>query len=83
MPGQKPEAVFKAGAVRASVFLNTFEQNGKTIPIRKVVLEVRRSNVDALKLYETLGFSRVGVRKDYYRTEKEDAILMEVFVNKD
>ena len=41
MPGQKPEAVFKAGAVRASVFLNTFEQDGKTIPIRKVVIEVR------------------------------------------
>lgn len=37
----RPEKTFKAGAVRASVFLNTIERDGKTIPIRKVVLEVR------------------------------------------
>ena len=37
----KPEQTFKAGAVRASVFVNTFERDGKTIPIRKVVIEVR------------------------------------------
>jgi len=37
----KPEKVFKAGAVRASVFLNTFERNGQTVPVRKVVIEVR------------------------------------------
>lgn len=37
----RPEKVFKAGAVRASIFQNTFERDGKTIPIRKVVLEVR------------------------------------------
>ena len=37
----KPEKTFKMGAVRASVFLNTFQRNGQTLPIRKVVLEVR------------------------------------------
>ena len=37
----KPEKVFKMGAVRASVFLNTIEKNGASIPLRKVVLEVR------------------------------------------
>ena len=36
-----PEKTFKMGAVRASVFLNTFQRNGQTLPIRKVVLEVR------------------------------------------
>lgn len=40
----KPEQVFKAGAVRASVFLNTIQRDGKTIPIRKVVIEVRYRN---------------------------------------
>src|SRR3972149_4479515 len=37
----KPERVFKMGAVRASVFRNTFQRDGKTVPIRKVVIEVR------------------------------------------
>ena len=37
----KPEMVFKAGAVRASVFMNTFERNGQTLPLRKAALEVR------------------------------------------
>ena len=37
----KPEKVFKAGAVRASIFRNTYERNGKPMSIAKVVLEVR------------------------------------------
>ena len=37
----KPEKVFKMGAVRASVFANSFSRNGQSLPIRKVVLEVR------------------------------------------
>lgn len=37
----KPEKVFKAGAVRASIFRNTIERNGKPVSIAKVVLEVR------------------------------------------
>ena len=37
----KPEKTFKAGAVRASVFVNTIQRDGKTVAIRKVVLEVR------------------------------------------
>ena len=37
----KPETVFKVGAVRASVFLNTIEKNGQFIPLPKVAIEVR------------------------------------------
>ncbi len=37
----KPDAVFKVGAVRASVFINTFMRDGKEVPLPKVVLEVR------------------------------------------
>jgi [ribosomal protein S18]-alanine N-acetyltransferase len=39
-------------------------------------LEVRQSNVTALKLYYSLGFEQVGVRKDYYRQPCESAIVM-------
>jgi len=37
----KPEIVFKVGAVRASIFRNTIQKNGKLIPLPKVVIEVR------------------------------------------
>jgi len=39
-------------------------------------LEVRQSNIDAIKLYEKLGFERIGIHEKYYFTENEDAILM-------
>jgi len=46
----------------------------------RVVLEVRRSNLEAQRLYETLGFVQVGVRRNYYTKEGEDAILMSCFL---
>ena len=37
----QPENVFKIGAVRASVFRNTIVKAGQSIPLPKVVIEVR------------------------------------------
>ncbi|MBP7052850.1 MAG: hypothetical protein KBE65_17725 [Phycisphaerae bacterium] len=37
----KPEISFKVGAVRASVFRNIVVNNGRQIPLPKVVIEVR------------------------------------------
>jgi hypothetical protein len=37
----KPEKVFKIGAVRASIFRNVIERQGKQVPLPKVILEVR------------------------------------------
>jgi hypothetical protein len=37
----KPETVFKVGAVRASIFRNIIQKNGRAIPLPKVVIEVR------------------------------------------
>jgi ribosomal-protein-alanine N-acetyltransferase len=56
--------------------VETVMSRAMEVRAEKVVLEVRRSNLEAQKLYETLGFLRVGVRKNYYTKEKEDAILM-------
>jgi len=39
-------------------------------------LEVRRSNLRAQNLYESLGFVRLGVRKRYYEDNGEDAFIM-------
>jgi hypothetical protein len=37
----KPEKVFKMGAVRASIFRNVIVQDGRSVPLPKVVIEVR------------------------------------------
>lgn len=44
--------------------------------IHQVSLEVRESNVPARTLYESLGFRRVGIRKGYYSSTGEDALIM-------
>lgn len=41
-----------------------------------VFLEVRRSNRPAIKLYSSHGFTLVGVRRGYYRTPLEDALVL-------
>ncbi len=44
--------------------------------IREVYLEVRESNLAAIKLYLKFGFKAVGRRKRYYEDTGEDAIVM-------
>ena len=41
-----------------------------------LTLEVRASNASAIALYEKLGFQQVGLRKNYYRNPKEDALIL-------
>ena len=41
-----------------------------------LMLEVRASNEPAKSLYTKLGFELVGVRKNYYRNPKEDALIL-------
>ena len=45
--------------------------------VSDVFLEVRPSNKHAIQLYESIGFSEVGVRKGYYPADKgrEDAVI--------
>ena len=44
--------------------------------VNAVTLEVRVSNVAAIKLYESFGLKSVGVRKKYYCNPEEDALIM-------
>lgn len=45
--------------------------------VQSLLLEVRGSNSSAIALYKKIGFHNIGIRKDYYRSPKEDAILMQ------
>ena len=52
-------------------------QAGQKMGMHRVCLEVRRLNVAAIKLYESLGFTRTGCRKRYYCDTGEDALIYE------
>ena len=44
--------------------------------ITSMTLEVRLSNIAAIKLYEKFGFVSVGKRPNYYMMPSEDALIM-------
>ena len=39
-------------------------------------LEVRESNAPAIALYKAMGFTQLGLRKNYYRNPKENALIL-------
>ena len=49
--------------------------------LHTVFLEVRESNTPAVKLYESLGFTQIAVRKGYYDHPKEDAVIMNLLIS--
>ena len=60
----------------AEALINTLVENLKTMDSRCLTLEVRASNAPAIALYEKLGFSEIGRRKNYYRNPREDALIL-------
>ena len=50
------------------------EARRQSVP--RVTLEVRKSNLSAQKLYESMGFLTKGNRKGYYSDDGEDALAM-------
>jgi len=43
----------------------------------RILLEVRTDNVPAITLYESLGFTTLGIRRKYYQPSGADAYTME------
>ncbi|MDG2061179.1 MAG: ribosomal protein S18-alanine N-acetyltransferase [SAR86 cluster bacterium] len=50
----------------------------KAMGCLRIILEVRKSNIGAISLYESQGFKNLSLRKDYYKLgpKREDAIIM-------
>lgn len=60
----------------ASLMLRNFLKRKATGDALHIFLEVRESNLAAIALYESFGFSVAGRRPDYYRSPVESALVM-------
>jgi len=47
---------------------------------KKIFLEVRISNLQAINFYQKLGFSKDAIRDNYYTDNSEDALLMSLSI---
>jgi ribosomal-protein-alanine N-acetyltransferase len=60
----------------ARLLLGKVMAQARAQSISRVTLEVRKSNLAAQKLYQSMGFLTTGVRKGYYSDDGEDALAM-------
>lgn len=54
----------------------------KKINLDFLSLEVRSSNIPAIRLYEKCEFIKNGIRKNFYDSPKEDAVIMTNYIDK-
>ncbi len=64
----------RVGSAMLTAIIEDFQSEAT---LEDLLLEVRPSNVPAIKLYEKLGFKRVGERKRYY-SDGEDALVFKL-----
>ena len=64
------------GGGAGTALLQAVLREGARMGARRATLEVRRSNDAARRLYERLGFSVAGVRRAYYTSPVEDALVL-------
>ena len=61
----------------AEALMTELERRLRPKGVEKITLEVRASNEPAIRLYEKLGYGRVGLRKGYYEKPREDALILQ------
>jgi ribosomal-protein-alanine N-acetyltransferase len=65
---------YKRKGIGKKLFLFMVEI-AKQKEVKEVFLEVRKSNTEAIKFYESFHFELAGTRKDYYQDPMEDALI--------
>ena len=63
-----------------TLLLNSMLDQCKVMNYKKIFLEVRASNSQAINFYEKLGFSKDAIRNNYYTDNSEDALLMSLSI---
>ena len=64
----------------ASKMLNFVLNKLKNKKINMIMLEVQIDNFSAIRFYDSFGFNKVNIRKDYYKKGK-DAFLYNLHIN--
>ena len=64
------------GCGLATRVIDALAEFAKVLDAEQISLEVRASNAAAIGLYEKKGFFRAGVRKNFYTSPREDALVM-------
>ncbi len=60
----------------ASKMMKVLIEEGCKKNLTEFTLEVRESNLAAIRLYEKTGFQKEGIRKGFYDAPKENAVIM-------
>lgn len=60
----------------ADILLYNLIQSLQKEDINWLTLEVKVSNIPAINLYKKFGFKELGIRKNYYQDNNEDALLL-------
>ena len=55
--------------------LEILNKRCKIHELKKIILEVRESNLGAQAFYTKSGFNKIGLRKDYYQLEIKESQL--------
>ena len=50
----------------------------KSLNLKKIFVEVSVNNENAIMFYQKLNFFKIGLRKNYYKKQKSDAILLKL-----
>ena len=50
----------------------------KSLNLKNIFVEVSTNNINAIKFYNSLNFLKIGLRKNYYKKQKSDAILLKL-----
>ena len=60
------------GTILTKKLINYAKENN----LEFLSLEVRKSNNSAISVYEKCGFEKIGIRKNFYESPVEDALIM-------
>lgn len=60
--------------------MDALRERAEALSLSFLTLEVRVSNAPAIALYEKHSYKPVGIRRGYYDSPKEDALLMTLFL---
>lgn len=66
----------------AKALLTALEDEGRKLGAEAISLEVRKSNLSAIRLYEQMGYKTVGERPNFYTKPTENAVLMTLEIRK-